>query len=375
MESNRNDHRRRRVLYDEAVQRTAVSADAADSTPKRRRANNYVTRRCQQLRTSDLIPTRKLSLSLVATASLVVLGLLNGLQYLGTKITSWLEPGLQSSLSLTAANSLASWCSAIGFFCAALFGLQVYAMRRHRRDDYRGTYRIWLVLCGVFALASVQCVVPLERIAASLVAQAIRSPAFAPGEVGIVGVKLAFLAAVFVRMSIEVRRSRASGGFLVAALAMFAASVLSEVPSLGAAIQQRAAWLSGNLFLIGGLLLLNSVIAYARYVILDAQGKLIRRSRGGRLKALLRPRGKSGSSNSPRESSDATTGRGQTQPAATSQRSSTAQPAPSDSADDDDEDRDDEEWDSDSEADDREFSRLSKTERKRLKKLRRRHAA
>ena len=45
---------------------------------------------------------------------------------------------------MAAEGSLAAWFSSLLLLGAALATLVVYAVRRHRADDYRGRYRLWL---------------------------------------------------------------------------------------------------------------------------------------------------------------------------------------------------------------------------------------
>jgi hypothetical protein len=202
MESNRSDNRRRRVLIDESVQKSAsalVAGAAEVAAPRRRRSNNYLSRRGQQLKTSDLIPTRWLTFGLIATSSLGVLALLNFLQWIATLPSEAIDLVARQAFTITAPSSVAAWVEAVAFILASLFGLQIYAMRRHRRDDYRGTYRVWLMLTVVFLVASLQCIVPLGQIGGTLLSKAIRSPVFYPGEKGLLTLKLVLLTVVTMR--------------------------------------------------------------------------------------------------------------------------------------------------------------------------------
>lgn len=397
MESKRSDNRRRRVLYDEAVQQSAsappIDSDAENSTAKRRRSNNYGSRRGQQLKTSDLIPTRWLTFSLIATCSLAVIGFLNLLQWVATWPSDAIDPVARAAFSLNAPNSLAAWFSSVGFISATLFGLQIFAMRRHRRDDYRGTYRVWLVLTPIFLLASLQCIVPLERIGATFLSKAIRSPAFVPGEMGLVGLKLTFLTAVFVRMVIEIRHSRSATALLVVAFLTFCSSALLDVPAIAQYLVPEARVFTNNLFLFGCLALLNSVIAYSRFVNLDMQGLLARRT--GRSKKRRsrsanqrdRRRSTAGSSKSDARKLDDSGDRwSQSEKASTSPPPASSSPvrdnqklgplkAKIDAIKSSQDEADDEAWEDDDNSEDNSTSRLSKAERRRLKKLQRRHAA
>ncbi len=395
MESKRSDNRRRRVLYDEAVQSPSAPLADANGDPgqtKRRRSNNYVARRTQQLKTSDLIPIRWLTYGLIAAGSLATIGVLNALQWIASIPSDLIDPMTRQAFSLTAPNSIASWCSAVGFILASLFGLQIFAMRRHRRDDYRGTYRVWLMLSSIFVIASLQCIVPLEKIGAALLAKAIRSPVFVPGEIGIVGLKLAILAAVFARTVIELRHCRSATCLLVVTFLTFAFAISLEVPAVAQALVPEAQFITDNLFLFGGFSLLNSVIAYSRYVSLDVQGRLARR-----LKRSRKRSGRKGNQRDRRRTAAVTSRT--TSPAnddsdenwSESDRKSSSTPPPSSTSRGNEkpsplkskmeamksaqEEEDDDAWDDEDDSESSSNSRLSKAERRRLKKSQRQRNA
>ena len=53
------------------------------------------------------------------------------------------RPGV-AAFDLGGKGSLAAWFSSLMLLAASLVAVLVYTVRRHRMDDYRGRYRVWL---------------------------------------------------------------------------------------------------------------------------------------------------------------------------------------------------------------------------------------
>jgi hypothetical protein len=194
------------------------------------------------------------------------------------------------------------------------------------------------------------------------------------------------------RTLFEIRACRsATPLFIVAALA-FAGAACMEVSSIAQYLAPSAVWAANNLFLFATLALLNSVIAYSRFVNLDMQGRLVRRAgrwrkSRGRGFALRNKRGSSSSrskSNATDDSDEswsdaeeASSGPPPSQSHSSAAQKSSPLKAKMDAMKSNSQDSDDEDWeDDDDESDNSGTSRLSKAERRRLKKLQRqRHAA
>jgi hypothetical protein len=68
--------------------------------------------------------------------------------------------------------SLGGWLAQLSLVTATATALIVRLMRRHRRDDYRGRYRAWGWLAGLFTLTACAGQVPLGELFAALVSDA-----------------------------------------------------------------------------------------------------------------------------------------------------------------------------------------------------------
>ena len=61
-------------------------------------------------------------------------------------------------------GSLASWFASVTLGLASLLSLLVYAIRRHKLDDYRGHYRWWLLASAAWMLMSVDATAGIHQL-------------------------------------------------------------------------------------------------------------------------------------------------------------------------------------------------------------------
>ncbi len=136
------------------------------------------------------------------------------------------------AFALSGQGSLAGWFCSFLLVLASLASLQLYALRQHRCDDYRGTYRMWGWMAPLFLLASIQCSVDLVGLLQSVVS-ALFGTLPGDGLVWLVAAKLLFLSALVVRGLFEVRASRvALTGAVLGWIALTTAVVL-QIPGVG----------------------------------------------------------------------------------------------------------------------------------------------
>ena len=152
--------RRRRMVTETSVapsntpETNPQKASSETSNSITKRAYAYGANRDNQLRTTDLIPKQ-------FWACLTVITLLF-LAYAGVVALSWFSPRLETHLSATGIQALAisgpgslgTWLVSTLLLLTCLASLQLYALRRHRADDYTGTYRVWLWMASFLLIGS-----------------------------------------------------------------------------------------------------------------------------------------------------------------------------------------------------------------------------
>src|SRR4029077_11965570 len=71
-------------------------------------------------------------------------------------------------LDASQGGSLTGWFSSLVFTLAAGAGVVIYSIRRHRMDDYRGSYRLWLWCAAAWLVMSIDATanlhVPLSQL-------------------------------------------------------------------------------------------------------------------------------------------------------------------------------------------------------------------
>jgi hypothetical protein len=144
--------------------------------------------------------------------------------------------------------------------------------------------------------------VPLFEIVSSLVIGVVSSASLAPGQWGNTALKLAIILALFGRMLIEVRGSRAALLLFAAAAAVYCLMVAVQNPSIrGLTWIGQVLWLEQILPLVAALLVLNATLGFGRFVWMDASGLVQPRVRRKRKKRSRKSRSRNSKLKSPSE--------------------------------------------------------------------------
>jgi hypothetical protein len=194
----------------------------------------------------------------------------------------WLGEQNLAALHPMTRGSLSSWLSSALLGLAAIGSVAVFSIRRHRIDDYKGRYRVWLGMSAVCLLASIDATTALHRVPQQAL-QVVATRYAAGTSLGEypgfwwIAFNLAAVVAIAARLSVEVRRSAGAAGWVVVAAASYLAAGAVELeffttPSPFVDVLMQAA---AKLFADAALLF--AVTAYARYVYLDSQGILAQR--------------------------------------------------------------------------------------------------
>jgi hypothetical protein len=225
-----------------------------------------------------LLPKRPFTLLVLALSALCAIV---GLQALYGTLFAGQLPLPEATLSacdLSRTNSMAGWLSSLWLAWAAAVGAVIYSLRRHRVDDYRGRYRLWIWLSIALLIASLESVAGLRVTLVAWLAAAsgarahIEDTTLRHAALGALG------AALMIRGGIEMRRSLGAALALGAAACGYASVLglllLETFPPCTFRVMLHSSLLLGSHFLV-----LFSVLLYARYVYLDAHGQIAPRRR------------------------------------------------------------------------------------------------
>jgi hypothetical protein len=185
--------------------------------------------------------------------------------------------------------SVAGWFSSLVLAACSVVALLVYSIRRHKEDDYRGRYRIWVWAALVWLLGSMAAAAPTHELVAATVAYLSGSQLTGNPAVFSTSFYAMALATVVVPVFVDMRQSPMA---LVTALAAGGAYLLGAAIDLQFLVPLdgpfRTICLSTARMSSHALLLL-SLLLFARHVYLDAQGaiaaprKRVRRRRTARV--------------------------------------------------------------------------------------------
>ena len=295
--------RRRRVLTEERFAESGREASGEPSSTEdsdsgaHRISPRYgpLTARETTCAITDLIPRRPSVICLLLLIGLSTVAALEALYYYSEPISDWLgvsmPPGLElHTLGAERPHGLAVWFSASMLGVASLLCLLIYTLRRHRVDDYHGRYRIWLWggLAWLFLSANTNSGLhhPLGRLMKDMTGWSLGED----GAIWWLAPATLLLGFIGVRLLIEVRESRLAAVCLVATLSCWSVSLVTQQPWLSPEMTAHtAAMVSAGTTMGGNVLLLTSLTLYGRYVILDINGQLTRKSGSPALRRPSKP--------------------------------------------------------------------------------------
>lgn len=272
------DDRRRRVLKEEP---TGGEAAGEPEAPRPRRSDRTRLRRYGesalregQPRITDLAPRRVSTLVLLLLGGVLLIAGLEALHYYLPLLSQKLSHTRLASLDLGEKGSLGVWLSSTLLTAASLAALLVYFVRRHRMDDYHGGYRIWIVAAICWLGMSIDQTARLHDVFKDAMTRLTGQSLAGDGWLWWVGAYLLVAGGVGIRLLLEMRAHKASTALLVLSGAGFSAWVVARTGWLAPSSEMLRAMLAEGGKLSGDLLLFISMLAHARYVVLDAGGKL-----------------------------------------------------------------------------------------------------
>ena len=279
------EERRRRVLIDETLH-AADSSDASNidaSTPDVARSPTKpysdAALASSQTPVTFFLPKRPF---IMWTVWLIGMSFIAGIELLYHYVYLAVSGPLQGSLSafdVVARGSLASWFAGVVLAVSAFAALLVYQIRRHRTDDYRGRYRWWLWLVPLLLLLSVSATTGCHEVLSGVLT------AVTGAEVAVGGKgwwMLAYGAVFFpiaLQVAIEVWQSRMATIFLVMTVAAYGTVAAFELGALQLAQPQFTTICHSAVLLAAHLGILVTLLAYGRYVYLEAHDELATRKK------------------------------------------------------------------------------------------------
>jgi len=275
--SGQRDQRRRKVFLEDVSADADKSATPANKTGKSDAvAKAYAQAAIEETETrvADLIPTRPLGVFVLFLLGLTAVAVV---QALYTFLPDWrgaLGPRGSAAFDLAGSGSVNGWLSAVLLGVSAMMSVLIYIIRRHKMDDYRGRYRMWLWAAAGLMLASVNAVAGLHHAFDAVLVRLSGLTLFA-NAAGWSLIGISFVSGVFgLWLLIDMWRSRGASAALLSAAAIYvgAAALLLRQPLVHDPM--LATMVASLAFSLGHLTLALAFTVYARRVLLEARGLL-----------------------------------------------------------------------------------------------------
>jgi hypothetical protein len=276
------NQRRRRVLADDLSAGDDAASRTAVPPPSRshRRIDGYApgAKPEQQRRVIDLVPGSHLAFGLWFAAGLTVIAALAAGHVWLSAIASRLSAEAAASLELGAGGSLSGWVASLWLGLAGATCALIYSIRRHKLDDYRGRYRWWLFGSIAWFVMSVDATCGIHQLFAATMIRLTGCTGPGGGVTWWLGFWGLVVCALSVRLAWEMRVCRPAMTAYLSAIVFWTCGIVIQLTGvrLGAASNALPAEVAK---LLGHLSLLLGVSMYARHVILHAQGLLPSRKR------------------------------------------------------------------------------------------------
>jgi len=227
-----------------------------------------------QPRITDFVPCRYRSLAACLIVGLAVLAGILALGRYAAALATLSGVDSISAFQLGGVGSLSTWFCSVLFGVACLLSVLIYSLRRHRIDDYRGRYRVWLWAAAGCLAMSLNAVAPMHQLLADAMTRWTGWSALPGGAVWWLGACGVAFAVFGLRLLLDVRESKLALIAAVSAMACWTLVVAMQLGWLNFAADQSRMLLVSGAMMGGALLLVMTVLCYARHVILDAQGLL-----------------------------------------------------------------------------------------------------
>ncbi len=232
-------------------------------------------------RLTDLIPR---SLWPYGLMLLLGLGMIAGLEWLYAglmpQLAPWTTDGTVEAFDLDGEGTLAVWFSSTTLLLASGVSVIVYLVRRYRRDDYQGRYRIWLWAAGCWLLLSLDETASLHEGFKKMMVLLTGQSLGGDGSLWWAAAYFFLLGGVGVRLLLDMRESLLSSGVFVGVAICYATAVAAQLEWILPLSGTREIMVEEGAEMLGDLLLLLAMMLHARHVILDAEGRLPQKKTG-----------------------------------------------------------------------------------------------
>lgn len=225
-----------------------------------------------QPRITDFIPQRPWVLLVLLVVNLAVIG---GLIWLYSLMPHWAAhttDGRIAAFDLDSEGSLGAWYSSTVLALAATYAMLVYHLRRHRIDDYRGRYRTWFLAALCFAMMSIDESASLHEGFKEMMTLLTGHRLYGDGSVWWIMAYGAVLGWIGIRLLLDLRECWSSLLTMLAAGLSYGAAVAVQLELVLESKGAVGVMVEEGLEMLGNVLLWLGCTLHARYIVRDIQG-------------------------------------------------------------------------------------------------------
>jgi hypothetical protein len=275
--------RRRRVLNEEVL--SASTSHLALRAPLKNDSTRVVPRYSEaagvenHAQVTDFIPRRYRSIALLIVAGGACTAVLALLHYFAIPIAAAFGSTEIAAIDLLAPGSIAAWVAAVVLLCASASCMIVFSIRRHRIGDYRGRYRIWLAAAAACLALSANSVADFHGVFAGAMSYLTGWTVLRAGAAWwliLAGLPLLW---IVIRGGIDIKECRLAAALLITTACCYVAAAAAFFGAVATSSVRVDSAIAGGALLAGHWMLLAAIVSYARFVVLDAQGLIAVRPR------------------------------------------------------------------------------------------------
>jgi hypothetical protein len=278
--SGQLDERRRRVLMDEIASPADADSSPANGSAKGPvRAYHAAVLSERQPRVTDLLPVRPLWVVVLLLLGLTGIATIEAIHVHAVTLPLAAGASHLAALDASQRGSLAAWYSSALLAAAAALAVVIFGIRAHRVDDYRGHYRVWLWTAATLAWLSLDAATDLHDalgLSLTLLAgkQVFSGPLAAGCTMTWIIVYGLVLGGLGLRLAVEIWSSLLSFASLLTAAVLYLCAALLQLEMLAAPASLIGGVIESTVAMLAHLSLFSSIAFYARHVYLDATGRL-----------------------------------------------------------------------------------------------------
>lgn len=262
--------RRRRVLVDESrndeylIGKPRIFRGDSDAPPCR---YNSLALQSLQAPIVRYLPLRRYHLLVWFLVGLLPIAGLAVLHVWQPTMESDLASGGTEALVLGNRGSFASWWASSSLAFSVLVILGIYSVRRHRRDDHRGRFTVWRLGILAAVVASMEATTGFHE-----TLQAFGEKIGGARQSFWVVAYVIFFGAILIRLGLEMAVSRLALTSLLIASSCYLWAVVVEVNPAEIGNVELIRLSQQVALLLGHHGILFSLVAYAREIVLEAMG-------------------------------------------------------------------------------------------------------